>query len=126
MSASSERRSHEDRILWQLQAAFPSWVPALTLSRISLQYNARVFGLRRKGWQIESRVQIVNGVRHGSFRLATPRTFPNPRARAEKNMAPGESKNKSTGARQHIESALPATGSGLLFTLPERIHPYPD
>lgn len=48
----------------------PFVVPALTLSRISLQYNARLFGLRRKGWQIESRVQIVNGLRHGSFRLA--------------------------------------------------------
>ena len=55
----SGTRSQGDRILWQLQAAFPSWVPALTLSRISLQYNARVFGLRRKGWQIESRVQVV-------------------------------------------------------------------
>src|SRR5436309_1721017 len=94
MSASSAR-SHEDRILWQLQAAFPSWLPALTLSRISLQYNARVFGLRRKGWQIESRVQVVNGVRHGSFRLATPRTFPNPRARSEEHGARGV-ENKST------------------------------
>ena len=122
MSASSAR-SHEDRILWQLQAAFPSWVPALTLSRISLQYNARVFGLRRKGWQIESRVQVVNGVRHGSFRLARPGSFPNPRPKASHSP---KVKNKTTEA-PHVESALPASGTGLLFRdLPERIHPYPD
>jgi hypothetical protein len=41
-------RSQEDRILWQLQAAFPEWTPAPVLSRISLQYNARIFSLRRK------------------------------------------------------------------------------
>ena len=123
MSASSAR-SHEDRILWQLQAAFPSWVPALTLSRISLQYNARVFGLRRKGWQIESRVQIVNGVRHGSFRLARPGSFPNPKSQSTAGHT--ELKNKTTKARQE-QPALPATGSGLLFRdLPERIYPYPD
>src|SRR2546422_1691163 len=97
--AASSARSHEDRILWQLQAAFPSWVPALTLSRISLQYNARVFGLRRKGWQIESGVQVVNGVRHGSFRLAQPGTFPNPRPQPSHSP---KAKNKITEASQPV------------------------
>ena len=99
----SGTRSQGDRILWQLQAAFPSWVPALTLSRISLQYNARVFGLRRKGWQIESRVQVVNGVRHGSFRLARPGTFPNPRPQPSHSP---KAKNKITEASQPV--ALPS------------------
>jgi hypothetical protein len=120
----SAQRTHEDRILWQLQAAFPSWVPALTLSRISLQYNARLFGLRRKGWQIESRVQIVNGVRHGAYRLARPGSFPNPKPPERTRHT--ELENKTIKARQE-QPALPATGSGLLFRdLPERTHPYPD
>ena len=62
-----------------LLASWPAWTPAPVLSRISLQYNARIFGLRRRGWQIESRVQVVDGVRHGSFRLARPGDFPNPK-----------------------------------------------
>jgi hypothetical protein len=71
--------SQEKRILHLLHASWPEWTPAPTLSRISLQYNARVFSLRRKGWQIETRVETRNGVRHGSFRLARPGSFPNPR-----------------------------------------------
>jgi len=72
--------SQEQRILHLLHAAWPEWTPAPALARISLQYNARIFELRRHGWQIESRVEIVNGVRHGSFRLARPGTFPNPKS----------------------------------------------
>jgi len=71
--------SQEQRILHVLLASWPAWVPALTLSHVSLQYNARIFGLRRRGWQIESRLQIVKGIRHGSFRLARPGDFPNPK-----------------------------------------------
>jgi hypothetical protein len=121
----AEARTQESRILWLLQAAWPTWTPAPELARISLQYNARIFSLRRKkGWQIESRVQIVDGVRHGSFRLARPGSFPNPRKREDQG-ARGV-KNKTTKTCQPVAPALPETGSGLLFNLPERIHPYPD
>lgn len=75
--------SQEERILWQLQAAYPGWVPATTLSHISLQYNSRIFALRRRGWQIENRIQTVNGVKHGSFRLARPGTHTNPAKRMQ-------------------------------------------
>jgi hypothetical protein len=64
-------KTQEQRILWALQAAFPSWVPAPALGRISLQYGARVHSLRRKGWLIVNRVRIVDGQRHGEFRLGT-------------------------------------------------------
>jgi len=73
--------SQEQRIIHFLLASWPEWTPAPVLSRISLQYNARIFGLRRRGWQIESRVQVVDSVRHGSFRLARPGTFPNPKSK---------------------------------------------
>jgi len=76
---SSTTRSQEERILWLLHASWPEWTPALALSHVSLQYNARIFGLRKKGWEIANRVEVRNGVKHGSFRLATPGTFPNPK-----------------------------------------------
>lgn len=65
------RKTQETRILWTLEAAWPAWVPSPHLSRISLQYNARIFSLRRRGWLIENRVRIVDGVRHGEFRLGS-------------------------------------------------------
>jgi hypothetical protein len=92
-------RSQEDRILWQLQAAFPEWTPAPVLSRISLQYNARIFSLRRKkGWEIENKVEVRDGVKHGYFRLATPGSFPTPKAQP----SPTKLKNKITEAPQSV------------------------
>jgi hypothetical protein len=60
--------SQEERILNVLHAAWPEWVPAPQLAQISLQYSARIFSLR-KHYQISNRVEIVNGVRHGFFKL---------------------------------------------------------
>ena len=62
-------RTQEQRILWLLEAAWPAWTPAPSLAKISLQYGARVHSLRRKGWLIVNRVRIVDGQRHGEFRL---------------------------------------------------------
>ncbi len=62
--------SQEERILNLLLESWPGWVSALALSKLSLQYSARVFALRRKGWRIENKVETRNGVKHGSFRLA--------------------------------------------------------
>ena len=67
----AKRRSQESKILWLLTAAWPSWVPSPSLAAISLQYNARIFSLRRQRWQIQSRVRIVDGKRLGEFRLGS-------------------------------------------------------
>ena len=78
-----KNHTQEDRVLWVLQAAYPNWVPAVQLSHISLQYNARIFSLRRQGWQIENKVEVQpGGTKHGQFRLARPMTFPNPKPHA--------------------------------------------
>jgi hypothetical protein len=69
------RKSQTQRILWLLDAAWPNWTPAPQLSKISLQYGARIFALRKKGWLIQNRVRIVNGIKHGEFRLG-PRPTP--------------------------------------------------
>jgi hypothetical protein len=74
--------SQEQRILWLLQSAYPNWVPAPSLCSISLQYCARLHSLRKQGWQIENRVETVNGKKHGAYRLAAPLTLPNPRRSA--------------------------------------------
>ncbi len=110
-------RSQAQRILCLLHSAWPEWTPAPVLSQISLQYGARIHSLRKKGWQIANKVEVRDGVKHGYFRLATPGSPPNPKPRHSST----ELKDKTT-----VAPALPATGSGLLFTLPERIHPYPD
>jgi hypothetical protein len=71
MRSDSQSTTQADGILNLLQAAWPTWTPAPQLARISLQYSARIFALRRKGWQISNKVEIRDGVRHGSFRLGS-------------------------------------------------------
>jgi hypothetical protein len=48
------------------------WVSALELSRISLQYCARICCLRKAGMKIENRIETVDGTRHGFYRIARP------------------------------------------------------
>jgi hypothetical protein len=65
--------SQEARIRQLLeQRGGDGWVSALDLSRISLQYCARICCLRKAGMQIENRVEIVDGTRHGFYRIARP------------------------------------------------------
>ncbi len=66
------------RILQLLAESRGEWVPAVELSKISLQYNARVKEIRAAGHEVESRVERVrtNGrsfVKHSWFRLCTAR-----------------------------------------------------
>jgi hypothetical protein len=72
VSDSAERRTQESRILWRLQADWPSWTPALDLAKISLQYGRAINTIRRK-WRIEiaNRVRTVDGAKHGEFRLGS-------------------------------------------------------
>jgi hypothetical protein len=68
------QRSHisdetqEGKILAVLEAE-GGWVPAPQLARISLQYCARLYSLRKRGIEIENRVEVRDGVRHGFYRL---------------------------------------------------------
>jgi hypothetical protein len=69
-------RTQEDGILAILESRGSEWTPAPDLARISLQYGRAIYVLRkRRGIAIENKVEIVDGVRHGFFRLApSPRT----------------------------------------------------
>jgi hypothetical protein len=68
-------KNQDEKILWTLQAAWPGWVQAPELARISLQYSARIFSLRRKGWVIANKIEFANGVKRGFFRLG-PKPVP--------------------------------------------------
>src|SRR5579884_1887950 len=104
--------SAESRILHVLQASYPEWTPAPVLARISLQYSARLFSLRKRGWQIANRVEVVNGVKHGFFRLAQPMSWPNPR---RKSRAPLSSNLASQSSSAPAPAAEPAEKPGELF-----------
>jgi len=73
-----DRITQKKKMLWLLQSAWPGWVPAVALARISLQYGSRIFELRRSGFLIQNRMRIVGGIRHGEFRLG-PRPTPSNR-----------------------------------------------
>jgi hypothetical protein len=67
--------SQEQRILRLLESrGGDGWTPAPELARISLQYCARVNGLRKAGHRIQNRIETVDGVRHGFYRLERPVT----------------------------------------------------
>jgi hypothetical protein len=94
-------QTQEQRILRLLQSSYPSWVPASALSRISLQHNARIFPLRRKGWEIANRIEVQpNGAKHAAFSLASPGALPNPKRRI---------------AGDEFNRATPLSEGGLLF-----------
>ena len=63
----------EERMLEKLKGDSPEWTPARTLSGISLQYCARIAKLRRRGYVIENKVIVRDGVRLGFYRLAPPK-----------------------------------------------------
>ena len=74
----SEASTQESRILVKLQEAYPRWVSALDLARISLQYSARVHALRHKRrLSIEIRIErLESGSKRGFFRLSPPPITP--------------------------------------------------
>jgi hypothetical protein len=48
------------------------WVSAVELSGISLQYCRAVAALRKRGLQIENRIEMHGKTRHGFYRIARP------------------------------------------------------
>ena len=67
---SSETRANQcSQILGLLISARGDWVPLLTIRDCAVQYNARIFELRRQGFRIENKIREVDGVRRSWFRL---------------------------------------------------------
>lgn len=64
-----KRVNTRTRIHNALSAARGGWVPAPALSRIACAYTRNLFELRQQGHIIENRVEMVDGARHGYYRL---------------------------------------------------------
>ena len=65
------RKTQQGRLLQLLVDVHGGEVPAPEFARVSLQYSTRVLELWRLGFTIINRVETVNGVKHGFFRLET-------------------------------------------------------
>jgi hypothetical protein len=66
--------TQREKILSLLVAARGGEVSAVELSKISLQYGARLKELRQMGLRIINRVEVSGRTRHGFFRLVTGTT----------------------------------------------------
>ena len=71
MSAPENSRTQRARILRLLVEARGGWVPSPAIAECAQQYNARLFELRRLGFEILNRNEEREGVRHSSFRLVS-------------------------------------------------------
>lgn len=69
--STGDRKGQRQRILDVLLAAHGQEVPSVALSRISLQYGARVKELRELGFRIVNRTERRGGQVYGYFRLET-------------------------------------------------------
>jgi len=59
-----------ERILTLLRSVHGAWVPLPDILALGIaQYNARIFELRKRGLNIENRIEAVDGVRCSWFRL---------------------------------------------------------
>ncbi len=67
----SDLKCQRQRTLDVLLAAHGREVPSVVLSRISLQYGARVKELRKLGFRIVNRTERRDGQVYGYFRLET-------------------------------------------------------
>ena len=71
---SAQSNTQRSAILRLLLDAKGAWVPLPDIMECAAQYNARIFELRKQGFNIENRTQMVGDVRHSWFRLiASPK-----------------------------------------------------
>ena len=77
MQNNTRKQSQEDKILALFRSRGLMWTPAPELAGISLQYCRAVSALRKQGIAIENRVNVVDGKRHGFYRLAPARALTN-------------------------------------------------
>ncbi|ATU04883.1 hypothetical protein BKN14_00295 [Candidatus Gracilibacteria bacterium HOT-871] len=68
-----EDLTQEQKILKVLEAKINNWVPLTDILKLGVaQYNARIWGLRKKGYTIENKIEIQkNKKRHTFFKLVT-------------------------------------------------------
>jgi hypothetical protein len=100
-------RTQREKILRLLLDAKGGWIPSPQIAALALQYNSRIFELRRFGWAIENQTEIVNDARHSWFRLVLPAPEPAPEHVHDERKPPAE----------HTECPGQAAGDLPLFVL---------
>jgi hypothetical protein len=113
-----QKITSRERILNLLRAANGLWVLAPALSRCACAYARVVKECRDLGYTIENRVTIVDGQRHGSYRL-----LERPETSAAVEYWQGESEPEPEAAPGAARSAQQASGNEVkqpvLVELPE-------
>jgi len=76
-NAPENAKTQRSKILRLLIEARGSWVPSPEIADCALQYNARLFELRRLGFLIENKTETdpETGVRRSWFRLVSSPLF---------------------------------------------------
>ena len=66
-----ENLTQEQKILKVLEAKINNWIPLTDILKLWIaQYNARIWGLRKKGYIIENKIEVQkNKKRHTFFRI---------------------------------------------------------
>ncbi|HET8922996.1 MAG TPA: hypothetical protein VFN26_08380 [Candidatus Acidoferrum sp.] len=77
--AADSRKTQRARILRLLLEARGAWVPLPDIMACAAQYNARIFELRKQGFDIENRTEVVDDVQHSWFRLVPSSSQKSPR-----------------------------------------------
>ena len=81
----SSRKTQRARILRILIDAHGAWVPLPEVLALGIaQYNSRILELRRAGFNIENRIEGVDGTRHSWFQLLASPAAPAPKLVKEK------------------------------------------
>lgn len=71
-------KTQSANILRLLTDAHGAWVSLPEIMALAAQYNARIFELRKQGFSIENRTEVVGEARHSWFRIANSPTSPAP------------------------------------------------
>ena len=69
MPSSGKSKTQSAAILRLLVDAKGEWVPLPKIMECAAQYNARIFELRRDGFTIENRTEVIDEVKHSWFRI---------------------------------------------------------
>lgn len=63
------RTIQQERILSLLQSRPGEWVALPEIMACAAQYNARIYELRHRGFNIENKTQTIDGQKHSWFKL---------------------------------------------------------
>lgn len=111
-SAPEPSSTQRERIYNLLVCAQGDWVELPKIAACAAQYNARVFELRRLGFQIENRTKEIDGVRQSWFRLVSDRSpLPSTSAGAV-NSGTTRSADSTSTPRAQRDETLPLFPTG--------------